>query len=108
MLWFDEHYHDHVDYQMAGVADVISDWTTLVFVGTSHAVGITDTLLEAAEHDGLPIFNIDLVAAYLPGVHDIVGPAEVVLPRLAEAVATRLDVEKPASEVLGQRPPDHP
>lgn len=87
VLWFDEMYLDHEDYGMERAHEATLEWTVLVFIGTSHSVGITEIALEAALENGIPIFNIDPIReSVFDEIMDIPAAAEEVLPRLLEAL----------------------
>jgi NAD-dependent deacetylase len=84
VLWFDEYYQSHSDYRYRDVLAAGQECTVLLFVGTSFAVGITDSLLRDAYYRSVPIYSIDPAAAPPEGrgVHWIAEPSEVTLPRL--------------------------
>lgn len=83
ILWFDETYTSHEDYGFQRFQDASYDWTALVFVGTSHSVGITERALEAATLDDIPVFDIDPNSTLDPAAAiRIQAPAEQALPAL--------------------------
>ncbi len=47
VLWFDEFYGDHDDYQWDRLLLAAAEATTIVFVGTSFSVGVTDVILQS-------------------------------------------------------------
>lgn len=87
VLWFDEYYTGHRDYQIDRVLRVAKDARVVVFVGTSFAVGVTDMILERALSRGAAVFSID-PAARAPHrrVQQIAAPAEQALPDLCAAL----------------------
>ena len=84
VLWFDEYYQDHDDYQWERVQTAAETAQLVLFVGTSFSVGVTELVLQASAYREVPIYAID------PGAHDapysfvrlIREPAEVLLPAL--------------------------
>lgn len=60
ILWFDEYYTGHEDYQFPRVKRAAErDAELVIFVGTSFSVGVTDLVLSGARFRGVPVFNID-------------------------------------------------
>ena len=59
VLWFDELYTSHADYQWHVVERAAGRLRLLVSVGTSLAVGVTSFLQSAAAESGAPVFLID-------------------------------------------------
>ena len=86
VLWFDELYTGHRDYQWSRVLEAASTAQLVVFVGTSLSVGVTQLVLEEARANRVPIFSIDPSARSIPGVTGIPAAAEVALVELARAV----------------------
>ena len=83
VLWFDESYDDHEDYQFDRVCQQAAGGDLFLFIGTSFSVGITDILLHAARHRNARILSIDPSTASVPlSVEPIRAPAEVVLPQV--------------------------
>jgi NAD-dependent deacetylase len=82
VLWFDEHYQGHADYQLERALEASAGAALVLFVGTSFAVGITDLLLSAAAHRGVPAVSVDPGAAAPPDqrVRVVHARAEVLLP----------------------------
>jgi NAD-dependent deacetylase len=84
VLWFDEHYTDHRDYQIHRVHRAIQCARLMIFVGTSFSVGLTDMALQAALQRGQGIYSIDPVSRPPhPAVSWIARPSEESLPELA-------------------------
>jgi len=59
VLWFDELYVSHADYQWHVLDAAAGRITLLICVGTSLAVGVTSFLQSAAAAAGAPVFLID-------------------------------------------------
>jgi NAD-dependent SIR2 family protein deacetylase len=59
VLWFDELYVSHADYQWHFVDAAAPRIGLLVCVGTSLAVGVTSFLQSAAADAGAPVFLVD-------------------------------------------------
>jgi len=106
-LLFDELYDSHDFYENDKVELWLSKAETFIFVGTSCAVGITQSILFAAMEQKLPVFNLNLEGLWETmekmvergefqadslsllkdgglEVIDILGPSEVVLPTLMD------------------------
>ena len=87
LLWFDESYDSHDDYQWLRVLDAAVRSDAVLFVGTSFSVGVTDLILSAARERGRPILSVDPAAAvHLPGVASLRARAEELLPAVCEAL----------------------
>jgi NAD-dependent deacetylase len=81
VLWFDEYYDSHRDYQWARVLDAAASADAVLFVGTSFSVGVTDLVLHGALGRGRPVLSIDPAgAAPLPAVVSLRARAEEILP----------------------------
>jgi len=59
VLWFDERYDRHADYQIDRVLKMAKRATLVVFAGTSFSVGVTEMILQRALHRSAPIFSVD-------------------------------------------------
>lgn len=59
VLWFDEFYTDHADYQWERVLAASASMKLLMFVGTSFSVGVTGHFAQTAIERGTPSFAID-------------------------------------------------
>lgn len=83
ILWFDERYDGHVDFQIARVYRAAKTARTVLFVGTSFAVGVTESVLATAVQRGARVFSLD-PSGRSPHrrVELIVESAEVALPEL--------------------------
>ena len=93
VLWFDEFYGDHDDYQWNRLLGAAAAATTIVFVGTSFSVGVTEVILQSGVATGAALFSID------PGAHrqphpklqHLAVPAEVVLPAACRSLDLHVD-----------------
>ncbi len=95
VLWFDEYYGEHEDYQWERVQEAASDMETLLFVGTSFSVGVTELFLQRGLFGRVPMLSIDPSGepAPYPGVEILAARAEELLP----AVCDRLGAEMPGA-----------
>ena len=102
VLWFDEFYDEHRDYQWDRVLDAAQTMDSCLFVGTSFSVGVTDLFLRAGLMTGRTLLAIDPGAAASPhpSVTLFREPSEVLLP----AVCTRIDAE-PGNAAYPSREP---
>jgi NAD-dependent deacetylase len=82
ILWFDEYYQEHDDYQFVRVLDILQRTDFVLFVGTSFSVGIAQMFLQAVRQRRVPAFSIDPAGNPLAGIATIAEPAEKVLPEL--------------------------
>jgi NAD-dependent deacetylase len=91
VLWFDELYGDHEDYQWERVLAAGEQADVALFVGTSFSVGVTDLLVRAAALRGAPAFSLDPGAGKPPytSVRVIRAPAEEALPELVAGLRQR-------------------
>lgn len=83
VLWFDEHYQSHPDYDFERVLSFLPCADLVLFAGTSFAVGITDWIVDDARSRGRPCWSIDPCAMAPAGVRALPGRAEDTLPALA-------------------------
>jgi NAD-dependent deacetylase len=87
VLWFDECYDSHADYQWDRVCAAAADAELFIFVGTSFSVGVTELLVESALSRGKSVFSIDPHArAPIPGVIAVRAPSETLLPEVLRGV----------------------
>ena len=87
ILWFDEYYDGHIDYQMEQAQNVLETCDVMIFVGTSFSVGITDIALRVLLARDVPFWVINNEPntsnnPLLEDAHWIEGKAENILPRL--------------------------
>ncbi len=85
VLWFDELYTEHDGYQWQRTSAAAALAETVLFVGTSFSVGVTDKVMTEAAARGARILSIDPGAEPPPhqGIVLIRQRAEAVLPLLA-------------------------
>ncbi len=95
VLWFDEFYTSHEDYQWARVQSAAGLMRLVLFIGTSFAVGVTDMLVQRGLLSQVPIYSIDPggTPPPYPGIHVLADKAEELLP----AVCQRLGATLPLS-----------
>ncbi len=95
VLWFDEAYVDHRDYQFERAIRAFRAADLILYVGTSFAVGITAAALDA----GGVQWTIDPGEAAAPvGVEVLRAAQEAALPALVAAVAIRVRGLGPEAE----------
>jgi NAD-dependent deacetylase len=84
VLWFDEYYTEHQDFQWDRVVEAAETMDAALFVGTSFAVGVTELLLRGALGRGVPVLSIDPggTAPPYPGITVVPSAAERVLPEV--------------------------
>ena len=87
VLWFDEYYDSHQDYQWARVLEASAECDAVLFVGTSFSVGVTDLLLRTALGRDVPVVSIDPAAATIPSVVSLQARAEEVLPAVVQLLS---------------------
>lgn len=92
VLWFDELYNEHADYQWEQVQQAALSCDVVLFVGTSFSVGVTDLIVQYASARSARVLSIDPGASAPPysSVKVLSEAAEDLLPatvgRLREAV----------------------
>jgi NAD-dependent deacetylase len=84
VLWFDEFYNEHRDYQWPRVLEAAATMGLGLFVGTSLAVGVTELFLRHGLSKGVPLYAIDPGAeqAPYPGIVLLREKSEELLPAL--------------------------
>jgi NAD-dependent deacetylase len=84
VLWFDEYYDEHDDYQIGRVQRFTAGMDLAVFIGTSLSVGVTEMILAEALGRLVPVVHLDPdPPPGLPAsVHHLPVRAEEVLPRV--------------------------
>ncbi|APR81456.1 NAD-dependent protein deacetylase of SIR2 family protein [Minicystis rosea] len=82
VLWFDEYYTEHADYQFTRVQKAMKSCQVVLFVGTSFAVGLTDNVLSMCA-GRVPVWSID-PSGRAPDrrVRVLAGKAEEALPEV--------------------------
>jgi NAD-dependent deacetylase len=88
VLWFDEFYDEHRDYQWPRVMEAATTMRLALFVGTSFAVGVTELFLQHGLQGRVPLFAVDPGAERPPyaGVNLLRAPAELLLPAVCDAL----------------------
>ena len=88
VLWFDEFYDEHRDYEWDRVVDAAQTMDTCLFVGTSFSVGVTDLFLRGGLMAGRSLLAIDPGAAAPPhpSVTLLREAAELLLPAVCERI----------------------
>ena len=88
VLWFDETYDSHKDYQHNAALEALHAASCVVFVGTSFSVGITEAAFWIRDTMGIPGFIVDphLKQKVYADCHVIQEPSEVFLPTLCAAL----------------------
>lgn len=89
VLFFDEEYIGHTDYQWPKVTAACDGMRLVVAVGTSLSVGVTDFVQMSAGRRGVPLFIVEpgsLVGATIPDAVHVRGKAEEVLPMVMTAL----------------------
>jgi len=85
VLWFDELYTGHVDYQWDRVQEAVDRMHLALCVGTSFAVGFTELVLQAAFWNRVPVVAIDPGAPTIAasrGLEHVRARAEELLPQV--------------------------
>lgn len=83
VLWFDEYYQGHAEYQYSRVMAAFEQADLVLCVGTSFSVGIT----AAAQACGALLWTIDPGTQVPRGIRQLRGAQEVVLPELVAELA---------------------
>jgi NAD-dependent SIR2 family protein deacetylase len=86
VLLFDEYYDSQPAYRAREASQWLDDAEIVVFVGTSFSVGITTMALHAAQASGAQVINLNVETADVAGALNLLGPAEVTLPALVDAL----------------------
>ncbi len=83
VLWFDEYYQEHEDYQWERVQDAAASMSLALFVGTSFAVGLTEVFLQHGVLRRIPMLSIDPSGRQVlyPGLEVVQAKAEEALPK---------------------------
>lgn len=85
VLWFDETYDSHQDYQYTKAVHALENADLIIAIGTSFSVGITELALYCAELYGSMIWGIDLGEDLEVGVDEwVIGKAEEIIPLLRD------------------------
>jgi NAD-dependent deacetylase len=87
VLWFDEYYTSHADYEYARVYEAMTRCAVVLFIGTSFSVGLTDNVLSRAKHRA-PVWSIDPSGkAPDPKVRVLPAKAEEALPEVVRRLS---------------------
>ncbi len=93
VLWFDEYYNEHSDYQWERLRSEIERMHMVLFVGTSFSVGVTEMVLQAGILWKLPMVTIDPSSTLqMRGLEVISARAEEVLPAACERLGLNVMV----------------
>lgn len=95
VLWFDELYASHDDYQFERVRRAADGADLYLFVGTSFSVGVTDLVLQAARYRRRPVLSIDPAGSRAAGVSTLAARAEELLPAACRELARPGEGETP-------------
>ncbi len=88
VLFFDEFYQEHRDYQFQRVQEAADNAALVLFVGTSLSVGVTDLILQAARFRGVPAILVDPQPPPAgSGLLHLGAPAEELLPTVHARLA---------------------
>jgi NAD-dependent deacetylase len=80
VLWFDEMYNEHEDYGFDRICRFAAAATTMLFVGTSFSVGVTDLLIGRARESGARTIVVDPDPVNVPDFAEVRrGTADQVL-----------------------------
>ncbi|MCA9518891.1 MAG: hypothetical protein KC635_28340, partial [Myxococcales bacterium] len=87
VLLFDETYDSHPFYRADEAFRALERADAIVFVGTSHAVGVTEIAQQMAARRRIPAFHVNIAPYEHQGfgraaMIDVIGRAEELLPRL--------------------------
>ncbi len=97
VLWFDEYYGEHRDYQWPRVQEAAVTMGLGLFVGTSFAVGVTDIFLQSGLGAGVPLLTVDPAGNRVPygGITVLQAKAEELLPAVCERLG--IPLERPSA-----------
>lgn len=89
VLWFDEYYGDHDDYQWERVVAAALTTRLVLFVGTSFSVGVTDMILQQTLSTNARIISVEPGGHRVPDrrVLGIREKAEELLPAVCAELA---------------------
>jgi len=89
VLFFDEFYQEHADYEFDRVQREATTADLLLFVGTSFSVGVTDLLLRASRGREVPAYSLDPLGSETAGAFGVAllpARAEEVLPAICRTL----------------------
>lgn len=85
VLWFDEYYTEHMDYQFERARQALERMALGLFIGTSFSVGITEMALQAGILWKIPLISIDpTTSLHLKGLQSLEARSEELLPEVCE------------------------
>lgn len=87
VLWFDEYYTGHDDYQYERTQLGAQSMDLLLCVGTSFSVGVTELFRNAASWKGIPAFSVDPSGRAPSPFVNLRDKAELLLPSTVENLA---------------------
>jgi NAD-dependent deacetylase len=93
VLWFDELYSSHLDYQWERVQEAVDRMHLALCVGTSFAVGFTELVLQGAFWNRVPVLAVDPggpTVSASRGLEHIRAKAEELLPRVCEMLGAAM------------------
>ncbi|MDY7095610.1 MAG: Sir2 family NAD-dependent protein deacetylase [Acidobacteriota bacterium] len=91
VLWFDEYYQGHSDYQFSRVQQALERMALVLFVGTSFSVGVTEMALRSGILWKTPMYSIDPSATVrMNRLTSLDAQAETLLPQVCEALGAEL------------------
>jgi NAD-dependent deacetylase len=92
VLFFDEFYTEHHDYQFERVQEAVDNCDLLLFIGTSFSVGVTEMALRNALARRIPIVSIDPGSQPkgrgLDAIEHLASTAEEILPQVCQELAS--------------------
>ena len=93
VLWFDEYYTSHDEYQWHRVESAANSMQLALFVGTSFAVGVTDMFVQRGLLGRVPIYSVDPGAAKppYPGIQVLAEKAEILLPAVCRQLGAEIE-----------------
>lgn len=94
VLWFDEYYDGHADYQWPAVQEAASSMGLGLFVGTSFSVGVTDLFVQGGLQAGTPLYAIDPGTESPPyrGIELLKEKSEKLLPAVCQALDVSIEM----------------
>lgn len=97
VLWFDEYYGEHEDYQWDRVQAAAAEMALGLFIGTSFSVGVTELFLQNGIFGGARMFSLDPGATPppYPGLEVLRVRAEEALPEVCRDLGAPLSERSP-------------
>jgi NAD-dependent deacetylase len=92
VLFFDEFYTEHHDYQFGRVQEAVDTCDLMLFIGTSFSVGVTEMALRNALMRRVPVLSIDPGSQPggrgLDAIEHLAAPAEEILPQVCQELVS--------------------